>query len=53
MDYQTWLETISLRCPQAINVRGGANCRQGRITRYCDYNTCPRRDKEERQGRIR
>lgn len=54
MDYLTWLETISRHCPQAINVRGGANCRQddGR-TGYCDFDSCPRREKEERKGRFR
>jgi len=43
MDYQTWKETVSLQCPRAVNVRGGAMCfyKEGRKN-YCDYNTCPK-----------
>jgi hypothetical protein len=45
MDYQTWLETVSRQCPRAVNVRGGAYCRDpnARVKNYCDFERCPRR----------
>jgi len=45
MDYLTWLETVSKDCHQAINVRGGAYCRDPnvRVKNYCSYENCPRR----------
>ena len=52
MKYLDWLESISRNCPRAVNVRGGAMCRQGRILEYCDLKKCPRVDEKER-GRYR